>query len=217
MSKYNIDALRNGDGTYRAASANLIRGALRCGHTAHLQTERGIIAIRPFNLRPEDLTGSRGELRAKHWPMDGKGLNWLVEFYPGGRRKGMTEYRGQDERAALQFAFEALNGRPHFYSAGARCTWYANQANRRATVLATQGDDVLIEYLMPGTTSGRETSALVLCHASASGLTLARNYSHRALPKHWVRTMHEQGTDEWLGLGQRESTAVPFPKTGDTK
>jgi hypothetical protein len=39
MSKYNIDALRNDDGTYRAASANLIRGALRCGHTAHLQVQ----------------------------------------------------------------------------------------------------------------------------------------------------------------------------------
>lgn len=208
---YSIDTLRNSDGTYRPASANLIRGALRCGHTAHLQTERGIVAFRPFTLTESNLAGKIGERRRAMWPMDGIGQNWLVEFYAGGTREDLTEYRGQDERAALQFAFEALNGRSHNYRAGATCQWYANQARRDAVVLAVLGDEVLIEYLMPGSTNGRETSALVLCHASCTGLTQIRTYAHRKLPKRWVRAMHEQGTNDWEGLGQREAEPVPFP------
>lgn len=215
MRDFSIDTLRNSDGTYRDASVNIIRGALRCGHTAHLQTARGIVAFRPFTLTERDCCGARGELRAKHWPMDRIGQNWLVEFYPRLVRGPESEYRGPDERAALQFAFEALNGRSHNYRAGATCQWYANQARRDAVVLAVLGDEVLIEYLMPGSTNGRETSALVLCHATASGLTHVRNYTHRKLPKRWVRAMHEQGTNDWEGLGQREAEPVPFPSIDD--
>ena len=215
MRDYSIDTLRRSDGTYDFATAACIKGALRCGHTAHLQTERGIVAIRPYTLTASNFEGDRGALRRKHWPMDGVGQNWLVEFYRDGTRDGVTEYRGQDERAALQFAFEALNGVGHAYRAGTLFHWYANQAHRDAVVLAVLGDEVLIEYLMPGTTNGRETSALVLCHGYATGLTQIRTYPHRALPQRWVRAMHAQGTNDWDGLGQRESEPVPFPSIDD--
>lgn len=210
-SPYNIDALRRSDGTYRDASAQLIKGALQCGHTAHLQTGRGIIAIRPYTLRPEDLKGERGELRKKLWPMDRVGLNWLIEFYLEGELADASEYRGNNMAEALAFAYQALNGRSHGYRAGAACQWWANQARREATVMAVLGDEVLIEYLMPGTTNGRETSALVLCNASASGLTPVRTYPHRKLPMRWVRAMQSQGTSDWYGLGQREQDPIPFP------
>jgi len=208
---FSIDTLRRADGTYRDASAAMILGALRCGHTAHLQTDRGIIAIRPYTLPGSAFEGERGALRRRHWPADGVGKNWLVEFYPRGSRDGMTEYRGQDESAALQFAFEALNGWPHTYRAGDTCEWFANQGPREATVLAVLGGQVLIEYLMPGTTSGRETSALVVCRGTARGLDHLRNVTHRRLPARWARAMRQQGTRDWHGVGQREAEPVPFP------
>ena len=210
-SPYNIDALRRPDGTYADASAKLIRGALKCGHTAHLQTSRGVVAFRPFTLHHEHLEGERGELRKKLWPSDRPGLNWLVEFYPNGQREGMLEYRGNREADALAFAYEHLNGRRHRFRTGQYVTWFANQARRDADVLAVVGDEVLIEYAMPGTTNGRETSALVLCLGCADRLHHVRNYTHRKLPKRWVQAMHDQGTTDWIGEGQRESQPVPFP------
>ena len=217
MSQFNIDALRRSDGTYRDASPRIISGALRCGHTAHLQTGLGTIAIRPFVLKPEDLEGERGEKRKQLWPMDRAGQNWLVEYYPAEHDAlRPAEYRGNNFDAAVEFIYRHLNGRDHAFEAGKLITWYANQASRDATVLAVLGDDVLIEYEMPGTTSGRETSALVLCHAyAASNLTQLRTYSHRKLPRYWVDAMIDQGTTDWIGMGQRELEPVPFP-TGET-
>ncbi len=211
-SPYNIDALRNDmfPGGYADASAKLIRGALDCGHTAHLQTRHGVLAFRPYTI-DEIRTRPDG---TQYFPGEAVGHNWLLEFYPNGDREGMQQWRGRSKRAAVKFAYEQLNQRPHrFTRNGMYVSWFANQARRDAEVLCVIDDEVLIEYTMPGTTNGRETSALVLCRGEADRLHHVRNYTHRKLPLRYIRAMHEQGTTDWIGLGQRETDAVPFPST----
>lgn len=211
-SPYNIDALRRPDGTYNAASPKLIAGALRCGHTAHLQTGLGIVAIRPFTLTAEDLEGDRGEKRKRLWPMDRVGQNWLVEYQPADHdalRK--CEYRGNNFELAMEFIYRQLNGQDHAFETGDQVQWYSNQAKRDAEVLAVLGDELLLEYSMPGTTSGREHSALVVCQIYAvSNLRQVRTVPHAKVPKYWIEAMIDQGTTDWIGEGQR-SGHVPFP------
>lgn len=210
MSNYNIDALRNDDGTYARAGALFISGALRCGHTAHIQTDLGVLAIRPYKI--EEIR--RRKDGTQYFPGERRGKNWLLEFYPTGHSRHGEEIRLytalRDE--AMEFAYKHLNGCDHSWQAGQSTTWYANQARRDADVLAVVGNEVLIEYVMPGTTNGRETSALVLCEIhGVTRLRHVRNYTHRKLPVRWVKAMNDQGTQDWLGLGQRERDEVPFP------
>lgn len=210
FSQYNIDALRKDDGTYRAATTKIISGALQCGHTAHLQTERGTVAFRPYTIDEVRINERTGE---QYFPGEKAGKNWLVEFFPHDHyeRRNEIQLYTSSLRDAIVFAYTHLNGRPHKFHTGDFVWWYSNQADREATVLAILGDEILIEYELPGTTSGRETSSLVLCRGCGDTLSYIRNYTHRKLPKRWIKAMNDQGTRDWIGLGQRESQSVPFP------
>lgn len=208
LSKYNIDALRNKDGSYRPASAALIKGALGCGHTAHLQTGRGTVAFRPYHIEEVRINARTGE---PYFPGEKVGRNWLVEFFPTGHEHG-DEIRlyTSDPKAALAFAFQHLNGKPHVYVAGDFVEVWSNQAMRDGSVLAVRGFEVLVEYEMPA-----GTSALVVYHAVGTELSHVRNYSYNSVPKCWLDAMHDQGTNGWIGMGQRCSTAVQFPTRRD--
>jgi hypothetical protein len=217
-SQYNIDELRRPDGTYRDASPGFIRGALRCGHTAHLQTARGTLAIRPYTINDVRLDRDGNPV----WPEEREGDNALLEFYPAGSdvrepqplRVHFDEY-GIGLSLALVTAYRWLNGREHHFHAGMPISWYANQKARDAEVLAVLGTDVLLEYVMPGTTNGRETSALVIAFAhGVTKLKQLRSVPHAKVPKYWIEAMRDQGTTDWIGEGQR-SGHVPFP-TGET-
>lgn len=210
MSIYNIDTLRNADGTYRNAPASLVKGAVNCGHTAHLQTARGTVAFRPYTISEVRMNPRTGR---PYFPGERKGWNILVEFYPtGADRSEEIELRTNSKRDAIRFALTHLNGMPHGFQAGDFTSYHANQAERDAVVLAVMGGLVLIEYEMPGTTNNRVTSALVVCDAVGTDLQHVRNYSHRTLPRKWIDAMHRQGTRGWIGEGQREIGPVPFPK-----
>ena len=230
MSPYNIDALKRYDDNgrhvgYHDASGRFIRDALRCGHTAHIQTDHGTLAIRPYTIDEVRINARTGE---PYFPGEAVGHNWLLEFYPNDHasdNRNEIQWRGRNLRKAIAFAYSQLNQRPHRYRVGQYISWFANQANREATVLAILDDEVLIEYEMPGTTSqwgynrrtgqyrhpARPTSALVLCRGAADRLTSIRTYPHRKLPKKWIAAMHDQGTTDWIGEGQRETKRVPFP------
>lgn len=209
-SQYNIDALRNKDGNYRRAGANFIKGALECGHTAHLQTGRGTVAFRPYKI---DEVRVRKD-GTQYFPGEKVGQNWLVEFYPTGHNPG-DEIRlySNNKIDLIRFAYGHLNGEQKACasSGDATSTW-SNQANREADVLAVIGEEVLIEYEMPGTTNGRETSSLrVIKQIGILEYGAYKSYSYRNLPKRWINAMHEQGTEDWIGMGQTESEPVPFP------
>ena len=209
-SQYNIDSHRNSDGTYAYPSATWIKGMLRCGHTCHVTSPKGTLAIRPYSIDKVRINMRTGE---PYFPGERAGENWLLEFYPvGGGREDETKLYTALRSEALEFAYKALTGQDHDWQAGQWTRWYANQNWRDADVLAVLGNEVLIEYVMPGTTNGRETSALVLCEVSGvTQLHHIRNYAHRALPKRWIRAMHDQGKTSWIGLGQREASEIPFP------
>jgi len=152
-SRYNIDALRNDNGTYGRAGVAFIRGALRCGHTAHIQTDLGTLAIRPYTI-DEVRTYSGKRAGEVVFPGEAVGHNWLLEFYPPNHRHGdEIQWRGRSQRAALAFAFSHLNGQAHHFAHGESIKYWSNQADRDATVLAVIDDEVLIEYEMPGNQS----------------------------------------------------------------
>lgn len=224
-SRYNIDALRNDNGTYGRAGVAFIRGALRCGHTAHIQTDLGTLAIRPYTI-DEVRTYSGKRAGEVVFPGEAVGHNWLLEFYPPNHKHGdEIQWRGRSQRAALAFAFSHLNGQAHHFAHGESIKYWSNQADRDATVLAVIDDEVLIEYEMPGTTSqwgynrrtgeyrhpATPTSALVLCRGEVNRLSPIRTYPHSKLPRKWVAAMIDQGTDDWIGMGQRALEPTPFP------
>jgi len=218
ISKYNVDALiiDRRAGTYHPAGANFIKGALKCGHTAHIQTERGTLAIRPYTITERRLRKD-GTL---YFPGEKIGRNWLLEFYPTGHKHGdEITMRSINKIDLIRFAFGLLNGEQKAtVEAGDFETVYANQGLRDGTVLAVIGEEVLIEYEMPGTTAkwahfpATPWSALRI--VKMIGLMEYGGYksvAHRKLQKRWIAAMHDQGTEDWIGKGQRETEPVPFP------
>jgi len=181
-SKYNIDALKNGDGTFRRAGYGIIKGAMNCGHTAHLETERGVVAFRPFK--------DPGSLMRQ----------WRLDFYGpyqddiANRDSENAMFHATEKIDLIRWAFEHLNG--------SMDTWlepnngidvWANQAEREGFVLATIGDEVLIEYEMPGTTAkyahhpAQPWSSLRII--KTIGLIPVGDYrsvSYTAVPKKWL-------------------------------
>jgi len=219
MSKYNVDALiiDRKAGTYRQAGARFIEGALECGHTAHIQTDLGIVAFRPYNIDMVRINNRTGE---DQFPGEVKGQNWLLEFYPTGHKHGdEITMRSTNKMDLIRFAYGLLNGEQKAtVESGDSRPVYANQAQREGWILAVIGEQVLIEYEMPGTTAqyahhpATPWSALRIVNMIGTmEYGDYKSVTHAKLPKRWVTAMHDQGIDDWIGAGQREITPVPFP------
>lgn len=208
-SKYNIDALSNGDGTYKPATFKWIMGSRDCGHTAHLETELGVVAFRPYK------------------DPDGK-KRWRLDFYGpyqddiANRDSENADFSNnyEDKLDLIRWAYEHLNGSlDTSYQPHDTLDVWSNQAEREGYVLATIGDEVLLEYEMPGTTSkwahhpAQPTSALRIIRTI--GLQPVGDYksvSYKTVPKRWLRAIKAAGTTEWVGMGQRSFERIPFPE-----
>ena len=211
-----IDTLKIGDG-YRRANWSIIRKMLLAGHTEHLQTEHGLVAIRPYvgereswkvvDMKRVDVTVPDKcvtvERRTKHGD----------DSHSFSLRNGMTD--------AIRFIFVALNGAMDTgHEAGDSSDVWANQAEREGCILATIGDEAILEYEMPGTTTqwqsrgrtmGRVTSALRIITTIGDETITFRACSYNAVPQKWLAAIRASGMDDWLGMGQRSLERIPFP------
>lgn len=211
-----IDTLKTGD-TYRSARYHHAKTALLAGHTEHLQTEHGIIAIRPTSVK------------------DGRGretTTWLIDFYD--RSTDTVEDRDNnsqlfsDRLAAIIHILTCLNGEhpaPEMGPHDGLEVW-ANQAEREATVLAVIGNEVLIEYEMPGTTRqwgyNRRTGQYRHPAEPTSSLRIVKmiqdkivgdykSMSYKKVTKKWIAAIKEAGTQDWIGCGQATNGKIEFP------
>ena len=205
-SKYNIDALKNKDGTFTRATYRWIKGAMECGHTAHLQTGLGVVAFRPYKTPP-------GNQR------------WRLDFYGpyqddiANRDSEHDDFGNSvtDKLDLIRWAFVHLNGsldtwlEPHD-----EVDVWANQAERESYVLATIGDEAIVEYEMPGYKDHRgiqhTTSSLRII--KTIGQEPVGNYksaSYNSVPKKWLAAIKAAGTTDWIGMGQRSRDRIPFP------
>lgn len=194
----NIDTLRKSDNTYRAALVIDIERCLNAGHVTHLQTERGVVAIRPGSqLDPETREPVEG-FTIDHAP---NGIRGRSRFFPATERTRII-------RNVLRF----LNGTENSFYVGARAEVFANQAEREGWVLAIIGNQILVEYIFPGNTTGHETSALRIIDVLGNRYIRSRNVSYKALPAKWREAVATQGINYWTGMPQRHTGApLPFP------
>ena len=177
----NIDTLRTKTG-YRAAQYIDVVRCLNADHVTHLQRDNNVVAIRP----------TAG--------------GWDIERAPNGIKAGTSFWSKEEQLAAIRAVLMILNGTANNYSVGDRTTVEANQGAREAYVLATIGNEVLVEYFMPN-----GTTALRIMGVAGLRQITHRSCSYAAVPHRWINAMHEQGTDLWEGRGQRASSPIPFP------
>ena len=179
----NIDTLRKTDNTYRAAQYIDVSRCLNADHVTHLQRDENVVAIRP----------TAG--------------GWMIDRAPNGKTEGSSFWSKEERADAIRTVLLILNGTANHYSAGDVTTVEANQGERDADVLATIGDEVLVEYFMPnGTTSLRVIRVIGLRQISYS------TCSYHSVPQRWIDAMREQGTEYWEGRGQRSCVPIPFPQ-----
>lgn len=220
MSPFNIDALKREDGTYRPATYSLIRGARKCGHTAHLQTERGTLAIRPFKRK--EIFGE-GEFEREV-----ESQMWRVDFYHTGHelplddKHDFAEFDLPTQTDLIRWAFIRLNGSlsPVSYGPNDSYDVEANQGVREGTVLAIIDDEMMVEYEMPGTTTqwrsggrlmGNTTSALRIVRMIGDQEVGHKTCSYNAVPKKWLQAIRDAEMTDWIGMGQRSHKRIPFP------
>lgn len=225
-----IDTLKQKDGTYRRADYGTISRAIDAGHTEHLQTEHGIVAIRPYKIDEVRVNKRTGE---PQFPGEAVGKNVLIEFYRPGHKHGDEEQvrgpiSGLYITDLIAWVFERLNGSMDtFYEAGDNIDVWANQAEREGCVLATIGDEVLLEYEMPGTTSqygyNRRTGRYAHPAQPTSSLRIIttigletvggwKAVSYNRVPKRWLAAIRDAGMTDWIGMGQRSTVRIPFPE-----
>jgi hypothetical protein len=207
-SKYNIDALLKEDGTFKPASYWWIAGARDCGHTAHLETEHGVVAFRPYKDREDK-------------------PRWRLDFYGpyqehiANRDSENADFGDSymDRIDLIRWAYKHLNGSlDTLYQPNDGIEVYANQAEREGYVLATIGDEVLLEYEMPGTTAKWANHPAVPWSALRVIKTIGKqpvgdykSVSYNNVPKKWLKAIEAAGTTDWIGMGQKGSTRIPFP------
>lgn len=179
----NIDTLRTSTGYRNAEYTDIVR-CLQAGHTTHLQTARGTMAFRPASDR--GFTVSR--------------------CVPGQKQQSMTFEYGM-ERRIIRAALEFLNGTTNPYRPGDDLEIEANQGRRPGYVLATRGDDCLVEYEMPAGTTALKV-VTVLGHRKISQ---NKTISYNAVPRVWLRAIRDAGMTNWIGRGQRSRTPIAFP------
>jgi hypothetical protein len=182
----NIDTLRRSDNTYRAAEYIDVARCLNADHVTHLQRDSVVVAIRPAvdNGRP----------------------GWEVTLAPNGISRTSKFFPKHEQLRVIRNVLRFLNGTENSYETGDTTTVEANQGEREAEVLATSGNQMLVEYLMPN-----GTSALRIITVCGRRFIDQRSVPYRNVPKKWVRAMHEQGTTLWEGRCQRSRNPVPFP------
>lgn len=207
-SKYNIDAMKNSDGSYRHNSReifNLIKGAVHCGHTAHLETGLGVVAFRPY------------EKNGKRWRLDfyGPYQDDIVN-----RDSENADFGSAEMLDLYRWAYKHLNGTiDTTYKANDTLDVQSNQAVREGYVLAVIGDEVLLEYEMPGKTSkyanhpAQPTSSLRLVRTIGSEIVGDyKSVSYNTVPKRWLDAIKAAGMTNWIGMGQRSANRIPFPQ-----
>jgi len=90
------------------------------------------------------------------------------------------------------------------YAANDGLSIWSNQAHRDATVLAVDGNELILEYEMPA------GSTALLSYLVRNGeLTRMRNHSYKGCPKRWIRLIRAGGMN-WTGQCQRNGR-VPLP------
>jgi len=222
-----IDTLKRKDGTYRPAAYRDIAHAVDCGHTEHLRRDGITVACRPFKTKGTNYRGDECEVKAV-----------TVDFY--GPHTANPEDRDTDSRdfilsgyadqylEAIRYIFERLNGSlDTFWQPGDNIEVWANQAEREGTVLAAIGDQIILEYDMPGTTSqwgynrrtgqyrhpAQPSSALrivtTIGHEMVGGYTAV---SYNRVPKKWLAAIRAAEMTDWVGMGQRSTVRIPFPE-----
>jgi len=216
-----IDTLKRKDGTYRPADYRDIKRAVDCGHTEHLRRDGITVALRPF-------TADRDSDKPR------KAIT--VDVY--GPHTADPEDRDCDSRdfvfgvfgahlETCRYIYERLNGSSDtLLQPNDAIDVFANQAEREGTVLATLGDQAIIEYEMPGTTSqygynrrtgqyahpADPTSALRI--VTTVGTEMVGDYqavSYNRVPKKWLAAIRDADMTDWIGMGQRSTTRIPFP------
>jgi len=225
-----IDTLKRKDGSYRRAEYRDISRALDAGHTEHLQTEHGIVAIRPYKIDEVRVNKRTG---LPLFPGEEIGRNVLIEFQKPDHRHGDEEqHRGPISNLyitdLIAWIFERLNGSPDtFWQANDSIEVWANQAEREGCVLATLGDEIILEYEMPGTTSqwgyNRRTGQYRHPAVPSSALRIQRTIgtemvgaytavSYNRVPRKWLAAIRAAEMTDWIGMGQRSTVRIPFPE-----
>lgn len=92
------------------------------------------------------------------------------------------------------------------YEANDGITVHCNQAERDGVVLATIGNEMMIEYEMPAGSSA--LLRYVIRNGEWCGM---KNYSYNAVPKRWLDAIRKADMTEWIGMGQRSHIRIPFP------
>lgn len=218
-----IDTLKRPDGSYRPADYRDIARAIDCGHTEHLQREGRTVAIRPYTDK-----GIHNDDRKERKAV-------TVDCYdhrtkdPKHRDDFSVDYILTFSRVdAISDIFKYLNGNlDTHWAAGDSISVWANQAEREGCVLATLGDEIILEYEMPGTTSqwgyNRRTGqyrhpaepSSALRVVQTIGLEMVGGYtavSYNRVPRKWLDAIRASGHTEWLGMGQRSTVRIPFPE-----
>lgn len=216
-----IDTLRI-DGGFRRANYRIIKKMLLAGHTEHLQTEHGTVAIRPYV--GERTTGKYVDRKYVDVQVPDKCVTIDRDTRaPGCTTEGESQDFSlrNDMTAAIRYVFEYLNGNlDTWWGAGDSIEVWSNQAEREGCVLATIGDQAILEYEMPGTTTqwqcrgrtmGRVTSALRIITTIGNETITFKACSYNAVPKRWLAAIRAEGMDDWIGMGQRSHDRIPFP------
>ena len=228
LSEYNIDALKQEDGTFKDAGFALIKGAIECGHTAHLQTERGVVAFRPYEINEVRVNQKTG---VQYFAGEEAGKNILVEFFSTASDSSIEDDSIRMPVVRMydlsRGAYKKLHGSMDTqYKANDYIAVYCNQAYREGYVLATIGDEMIVEFEMPGTAGrwgyNRRTGQYRHDAAPTSALRVVQTigrvevgtykpYSYNSVPKKWLKAIREAGMTQWIGMGQRSLRRIPFP------
>jgi len=106
----------------------------------------------------------------------------------------------------------------HDYDVNDSITVWSNQAEREGTVLALIGNEIIVEYEMPGTTSkwaghpAAPTSALrIMRFENGKEVGAYKSVSYRNVPKKWLTAIKDAGMTDWIGMSQASTTRIPFP------
>ena len=87
---------------------------------------------------------------------------------------------------------------------------WVNQGWRLSTVLATIGDEALLEYEMPNGSTALRIVPRSVEHPINLRPQEYRNVSYRKLSRKWLKVMVDCQMD-WIGMPQQTSEIMPFP------
>ncbi|HDZ37787.1 MAG TPA: hypothetical protein ENH62_05820 [Marinobacter sp.] len=180
-----IGTLRKEDGSYRVCRRFDASAALSTEHVTHLS--------RMVDGKPRTVAMRKSIIH-------GAGYNYTVDF------DSIASNTYGNLRQACDDVVNYLNQGAHDYQPNDAITYWSNRARRDATVLAVIDDEALIEYKMP-----YGTSALIKCNVRFGDLRMRTNYSYHKVPRKWLLAILEADMTNWIGMGRRSITRIPFP------